>query len=67
MYKYCLVGKATRKSFEGKIKVEILLQLIHSNICGLMNVRARHRAWCFIAFTNDYSRFGYVYLISHKS
>ena len=41
--------------------------LIHSDICGPMNVRARHGAWYFITFIDDYSRYGYVYLISHKS
>ena len=41
--------------------------LVHSDICGLMNVRARLGAIYFITFINDFTRFGYVYLISHKS
>ena len=32
-----------------------------------MNVRARHGANYFITFIDDFTRFGYVYLISHKS
>jgi transposase InsO family protein len=32
-----------------------------------MNVRARHRGDYFIAFIDDFTRFGHVYLISHKS
>ena len=32
-----------------------------------MNVRARHGAYYFITFTVDYTRFGIVYLINHKS
>ena len=32
-----------------------------------MNVRARHGGFYFIAFIDDYTRYGHVYLISHKS
>ena len=32
-----------------------------------MNVRARHGAYYFITFIDDYSRYGLVYFISHKS
>ena len=32
-----------------------------------MNVRTRREAVYFITFIDDYTRFGYVYLISHKS
>ena len=62
----CLAGKATRKPFGIGTRAEIPLQLIHSDICGPMSVRARHGAWYFITFIDDYSRFGHVYLISHK-
>ena len=31
-----------------------------------MSVKARHGALYFITFIDDYTRFGYVYLISHK-
>lgn len=31
-----------------------------------MNVRTKYGASYFITFINDYSRFGHVYLISHK-
>ena len=32
-----------------------------------MNVRVRHGANYFITFINDFTRFGHVYLFSHKS
>ena len=32
-----------------------------------MNVRARHGDFYFITFIDDYTRYGHVYLISHKS
>ena len=47
---YCLASKTTRKPFEKLTRVEIPLQLIHSNICGPMSIRARHGALYFITF-----------------
>ena len=64
---YYLVGKTTRKPFGKRTRTEIPLQLIHSNICGPMSVRARHDALYFITFINDFTHYGHVYLISHKS
>ena len=63
----CLARKTTRKPFSKGIRAEKPLQLIHSDNCGLMNVNAKHGASYFITFIDDYSRFGHVYLISHKS
>ena len=42
------------------------LELIHSDICGLMNVRVRHGAQYFITFIDDFTQFGHIYLISHR-
>ena len=62
-----LAGKTTRKPFGKGARAESPLQLIHSNICGPMNVRARHEVVYLITFIDDYTGYGYVYLISHKS
>ncbi|KAK9108126.1 hypothetical protein Syun_024137 [Stephania yunnanensis] len=67
MCENCLAGKMARKPFGKGIRAEFPLQLIHSDICGPMNVRSRHGGVYFITFIDDYTRFGYVYLISHKS
>ena len=64
---HCLVGKATRSPFGKAKRATSKLQLIHSDICGPMNVRARHGANYFITFIDDFTYFGHVYLISHKS
>ena len=64
---YCLVGKATRLPFGKTKRATNKLQLIHSDICGPMNVRARHNANYFVTFIDDFTRFGHIYLISHKS
>ena len=63
----CIVGKMARKPFGKGTRAELPLQLIHSNICGPMNVRARHGDVYFINFIDAYTCFGHVYLISHKS
>ena len=44
-----------------------LLGLIHRDVCGPINTQARGGLQYFITFTDDYSRFGYVYLMRHKS
>ena len=64
---HCLKGKLTRKPFGKATRAEFPLQLIHSDVCGPMNMRARYGAYYFITFIDDYSRYGVVYLISHKS
>jgi hypothetical protein len=57
----------TKKQFGTGTKYEFPLQLIHSDICGPMNVRVRHGGRYFITFIDDYTRYGHVYLIYHKS
>jgi Integrase core domain len=52
-------GTGTRSEFS--------LQLIHLDIYGPMNVRARHGGRYFITFIDGYTRYCHVYLISHKS
>ena len=44
-----------------------MLELVHSNVCGPMSTRARVGYEYFITFTDDYSRFGSVYLMKWKS
>ena len=65
-YEYYLDGKTTRKPFRKGTRIEIPLKLIHSNICGPMSVRVSHDALYFITFIDDFTRYGHVYLISHK-
>ena len=43
-----------------------LLELIHSDVCGPMSTTARCGYEYFITFTDDLSRYGYVYLMKHK-
>ena len=44
-----------------------LLEIIHTDVCGPMNVEARGGYRYFLTFTDDLSRYGYIYLMKHKS
>ncbi|KAA0042463.1 gag/pol protein [Cucumis melo var. makuwa] len=64
----CLEGKMTKRSFTGKgFRAKTPLELVHSNLCGPMNVKARGGYEYFISFIDDYSRYGHAYLIQNKS
>ncbi|KAK8555198.1 hypothetical protein V6N12_009351 [Hibiscus sabdariffa] len=64
----CLLGKMTKAPFNGKgERASDLLGLIHSDVCGPMNTQARGGFHYFITFTDDFSRYGYIYLMRHKS
>ncbi|KAK0587100.1 hypothetical protein LWI29_017300 [Acer saccharum] len=64
----CLEGKMTKRLFRTKGTRAIeCLGLMHTDVCGLMSIQARDGYEYFITFTDDYSRFGYVYLMRHKS
>jgi len=52
---YCLVGTTTRLLFGKAKRASSPLQLIHSDIYGPINMRARHRANYFITFINDFT------------
>ena len=44
-----------------------LLALVHTDVCGPFHVPARGNYFYFITFTDDMSRFGYVFMMKHKS
>ncbi|KAK8670027.1 hypothetical protein V6N13_104793 [Hibiscus sabdariffa] len=57
----------TKAPFNGKgERASDLLGLIHSDVCGPMNTQARGGFHYFITFTDDFSRYGYIYLMRHK-
>ena len=63
----CIKGKNTRTTRKGSSRATELLHLIHTDTCEpfLIAIRNGHRY--FITFTDDYSRYGYNYLIRDKS
>ena len=59
---HCLAGKSTRKPFGKGIRATVPLELIHFDVCGPMNVSARHGASYFITFIDDFTRYAHVLL-----
>ena len=43
------------------------MEIINTDVCGLMSVEARGEYRYFLTFTDDLSRYGYIYLMKHKS
>ncbi|KAD6795333.1 hypothetical protein E3N88_06229 [Mikania micrantha] len=63
----CLSGKMTKAPFLGVgEKATELLGFIHTDVCGPFKTMTRTGKRYFITFIDDFSRYGYVYLISHK-
>nr|GEV17673.1 retrotransposon protein, putative, Ty1-copia subclass [Tanacetum cinerariifolium] len=63
----CLSGKITRKSFPPRLeRASDLFGIMHTDVCGLLRHVSRQGASHFITFTDDYSRYGYDYLLKHK-
>nr|GEW15436.1 hypothetical protein [Tanacetum cinerariifolium] len=57
-------GKETLYTSSGKGKD--LLGLIHTDVCGPFMIMSRQGASYFVTFTDDFSCYGYVYLLKHK-
>ncbi|KAJ9566522.1 hypothetical protein OSB04_002488 [Centaurea solstitialis] len=64
----CLSGKMTKQPFNNENeRATDLLEIIHTDVCGPFSHVARGGYRYFITFTDDFSRYGYVYLMRHKS
>ena len=64
----CLMGKMTKTPFFGhEEKVNELLALVCTDVCGSMITQPKGGYFYFITFTDDLLRFKYMYLMKHKS
>jgi hypothetical protein len=64
----CLLEKMTKASFTGQSdRASDLLGLVHTDVCGPMSSIVRGGFQYFITFTDDFSRYRYIYLMRHKS
>ena len=64
----CLMGKMTKTLFSKTMeRATNLLEIIHTDVCGPMSVDAHSRYRYFLTFTDDLSRYAYIYLMKHKS
>nr|GEV30559.1 hypothetical protein [Tanacetum cinerariifolium] len=63
----CMSGKMARKPYTHQVeRAKDLLGLIHTDVCGPFKIMSRQGACYFVTFTDDFSRYGYVYLLKHK-
>nr|GEV37187.1 hypothetical protein [Tanacetum cinerariifolium] len=61
------LDKKTRKPFRIVLeRVNDLLGIIYTDVCGPLRHVSRQGASYFITFTDDYSHYGYVCLLKHK-
>ena len=44
-----------------------LLEIIHTDVCDLMSAEDHGGYHYFLTFTDDLRRYGYIYLMKHKS
>nr|GEV62610.1 hypothetical protein [Tanacetum cinerariifolium] len=60
-------GKMIRKPYTHQVeRAKDLLGLIHIDVCSPFKIMLRQGASYFVTFTDDFSRYGYVYLLKHK-
>jgi hypothetical protein len=60
-------SKMTRTPFTGTVeRASDLLGIIHTDVYGPMSVTTRNGYHYFVTFTDDLSRYGYIYLMKHK-
>ena len=63
----CMKGKFAKKIKKGAKRSAGVLELIHTDICGPFPVTSVDGFDSFITFTDDYSRYGYIYPIKDRS
>ena len=57
----------TKRPFNAKgRRAHELLELVRTDICGPISTQAKGGYEYFVTFTNDYSKYGYVYLMRWK-
>ncbi|GJT59530.1 retrotransposon protein, putative, ty1-copia subclass [Tanacetum coccineum] len=64
--KSCISRKMASKPFPHQVERADLLGLIHTDVCGPFRIVSREGASYFITFTDDFNRYGYVYLMKQK-
>ena len=63
-----LEGKMTKRPFKAKgYRATKSLELVHTDVCGPMSIQVRGGYEYFVTFTDDYSRYGFFYLMFQKS
>ena len=65
--KGCALGKNTNKSFsKSKSRSKSILDLIHSDICGLMSSPSLSGCLYYVLFIDDHSQKSWIYFLKAK-
>ena len=62
----CIRGKLSKTKNKGVSRSGVLLEIVHTNISGLYSTTICGSRF-FLTFIDDFSRYGYLYLIKEKS
>ena len=66
-YESCLEGKMTEQPFPSKrSRATKFLELVHNNVWNSIHVQARVGYKYFTTFTDDFSKYGYMYLMHRE-
>ena len=58
----------TMRPFKAKgYRAKEVLELVHTDLCGPISTKSSGGYEYFVTFIDDYSRYGYIYLMHHKS
>jgi hypothetical protein len=64
----CIKGKYAKQVKKSEAKRSAgILEIIHTDICGPFSVKSVFGFDSFITFTDDFSRYGYIYPIKERS
>lgn len=64
----CVLGKHARNQFgESSTKTTAVLELVHTDVCGPMQVKSLESSKFFVTFIDDFSRRVVVYCVEKKS
>jgi hypothetical protein len=63
----CIKGKYAKQIKKNTKRSAGILEIIHTNICGPFPIASVDGYDSFIIFTDDYSRYGYIYPIKERS
>ena len=65
--KGCAKGKNTKKTFpSSESKEKGILEIIHSDVCGMMSSMALSRYVYYVSFIDDFSRMTWIYFMNNK-
>ena len=63
----CIKGKYVKQIKKGAKRSAGVLEIVHTDICGPFPIKSVDGYDSFITFTDDYSRYGYIYPIKKRS